>query len=265
MGERWLSCIALCTLVACATPKPQGRTVAEVLFKEAKELVDDGRYIMAQEKLDLLRSRYPYSLYATHAELMRANIYFLQENYVEAAAAYTFFRDFHPKHKKMAYIISQIAESFFRQTPTTYDRDLSTAQQAIKYYDEVAQKYPRSKYAKPAREKIAQIKTMLNQKEQYIADFYFKTKVYSAARYRYLEIIGAIKDASIVAHAMERVIESSYRLKEYKKCSFYINKYFAKLNKKSKQWLQRMKTRCVSGKSKKAYQYGGSNEFSSRV
>jgi len=90
---------------SCASEKPEGKTEAEVLFKEAKILMDDGRYIMATEKLNLLRSQYPYSFFATPAELMLADILYLQENYVEAAAAYILFRDFHPKSTDIEYVI----------------------------------------------------------------------------------------------------------------------------------------------------------------
>lgn len=245
-------CLALLILVSCSTKQPKGRTPAEVLYREAQELVENKRYIIATEKLNLLRSRYPYSFYATRAELMLSDIYFLQENYVEAAAAYILFRDFHPKHKKIPYIISQIAESFFLQTPSTHDRDLSSAIEAIKYYQEIIHKYPHTKYARPAQEKIILAQSMLNKKEKYIADFYFKTKSYFAARYRYMEIIKAVKDIKIRSHAMERVIESSYYLKEYERCIFYINKYFSKLAPKSQYRLKQTKKNCLSKELKKS-------------
>ena len=208
----------------------------------------DKRYLMAIEKLNLLHSQYPYSFYATRAKLMLADIYFLQENYVQAASAYISFRDLHPKHKKIAYIIYRIAESFFQQTPSTHDRDLSPAQEAIKYYREILQKYSHREHAKLAQKKIVLAQTMLNEKEKYIADFYFKTKTYLAAKFRYKQIIKEINDPKIRLHAMKRVVESSYYLKEYKKCTFYINKYFSKLNKKSQHELEKIKNNCMSKK-----------------
>lgn len=249
MGKAFFCCvafIALITLLSCATSKPKGRTAAESLFREAEQLVEKRRYLMAIESLNLLRSRYPYSFYATRAELRLADIYFLQENYVEAAAAYILFKDFHPKHEKMPYIIFRIAESFFLQTPSTYDRDLSPAVEAIKYYQEVAQKYPKTEYAQSGKEKVRVIQKMLDQKEQYIADFYFKTKVYDAARYRYIEIIKTVKSKSIRTHAMERVIESSYHLKEYDQCKHYVGEYFSKLSEESRARLQGIKESCQS-------------------
>ena len=249
MGRALFFCLALSILgivLSCSSSQPTGRTAAEGLFRDAEQLVEKKRYLMAIENLNLLRSRYPYSFYATRAELMLADIYFLQENYVEAAAAYILFKDFHPKHKQMPYIIFRIAESFFLQTPATFDRDLSSAIEAIKYYQEVAQKYPKTEYAKSGQAKVVQIQKMLDQKEQYIADFYFKTEVYDAARYRYVEILKTVKNANIRGHAMERVIESSYYLKEYDQCKLYVDKYFSQLNQESKARLQAIKESCQS-------------------
>ena len=234
--------------LSCSTRPEKGKTPAEVLYREGQALVKDTRYLMAIEKLNLLHSRYPYSFYATRAKLMLADIYFLQENYVQAASAYISFRDLHPKHKRVAYIIYRIAESFFQQVPSTHDRDLSSAQESIKYYREVVQTYSQSEYAKLARKRIILAQTMLNKKEKYIADFYFKTEAYSAAKYRYKQIIKEIKDQKIRIHAMKRVVESSYYLREYKKCTFYINKYFHKLNETSQQQLQKIKNNCLSKK-----------------
>ena len=218
-------------LFSCASPKPTGKTEAEVLFKEAKNLVADERYLMATEKLNHLKNQYPYSFFATPAELLQADILFLQENYVDSAIAYILFKDFHPKHKSISYVVFKIAESFYNQLPETHDRDLESAVEAIKYYEELVNRYPKSDHIKESKEKIAKAKNMLRSKEQYIADFYFKTEKYSAARWRYLEILNAFNDKKIRSHSMQRVIRSTYYLKEYKKCLSYNQQFGTYLEK----------------------------------
>lgn len=212
-------------LVSCSSKSPEGKTAAEVLYKEAKELVDAGRYLLATEKLNTIKSQYPYSYYATHAELMQADVLFLQENYVESAAAYLLFRDFHPKHEKIVYVIWRTAESYFKQLPSTFDRDLASAYEAIKYYTEIIEKYSNSEFFKMAESKRDECNSMLNSKEKYIADFYFKTKVYGAARFRYLKNISEKRDSSLVRHSMVRVVESSLKLKAYDECLTYAQEY----------------------------------------
>lgn len=200
--------------LSCATKRPEGNTEAEILFKEAKSLIDKSRYIQATEKLNVIRSQYPYSFYATHAELLQADILFAQESYAEAASAYILFRDFHPKYSELGYVIYRISESFYRQLPSTFDRDLSAGIEATKYFHELLQSYPNTEYTKEAQARIEQIETMLEQKEIYIADFYFKTKDYSAAKNRYEEILKSLKNETEKARITARIEESSKLMNE---------------------------------------------------
>jgi outer membrane protein assembly factor BamD len=222
-------------MFSCATDKPTGKTEAEVLFKEAKVLVKEERYILATEKLNNLKNQYPYSYYATPAELLNADILFSQENYVESAAAFMLFRDFHPKHDQIAYVIYKIAESYYLQLPDTDDRDLDAAVEAIKYYGELLQKYSSSSYAKDGKAKIKECRERLRNKESYVADFYFKTEVYDAARWRYLDNLSNFNDKDFRSHSMKRVVLSTYFLKEYEKCISYANNYSQHLSGSDKK------------------------------
>ena len=182
-----------------------------------------------QKKLHGIKNQYPYSYYATPAELLLADILYKQENYVESAAAYMMFRDFHPKHAQIPYVVFKIAESFYKQLPDTFDRDLEAAVEAITYYNELLRKYPDSEYVKDSHTKIAKAKSMLESKEKYIADFYFKTEVYEAARWRYLDILDRFSDEKFRSHAMTRIIQASYHLKEYNKCLTYNTTFTANI------------------------------------
>jgi outer membrane protein assembly factor BamD len=237
--------IALLFLVSCASDKPQGKTEAEVLYKEAKQLMEEGRFILATEKLNSLKNQYPYSYYATPAELLQADILYSQENFVEAAAAYMLFRDFHPKHEQLPYVIYKIAESYYKQIPDTFDRDLQGAIEAIKYYQEMLTKFPGSQYTKDAKSKISYCKKMLRSKEQYVADFYFKTEVFSAARWRYLDILNSFENKDLRNHSMIRVVESSFALKEFEKCVNYADQFLPSLSSnKDKSIVKSVRKNC---------------------
>ena len=236
--------ILLAFLVSCASDGPEGRTQAEILFKEAKELMEAERYILATEKLNAIKTQHPYSFYATPAELMQADVLYLQESYVESAAAYLLFRDFHPRHEKIPYVVFKIAESYFKQIPETIDRDLDPAVEAIKYYEEVIQKYPDSSHRKTAEKRIRKAKGMLRSKDQYIADFYFKTKEYSAARYWYLDMLQNHSHQKTRNHAMLRTILASYNLKEWKPCLEYVEKFYSNVDKETQKEIKSVKEDC---------------------
>lgn len=223
--------LTLLILFSCASDPPKGDTEAEVLFKEALQLKDEEHYIQATARLNDLKNRFPYSYYATPAELLLADILFLQENYVDAAASYLIFKDFHPKHKEIPYVVYKIAESFFKQVPDTFDRDLASAHEAIKYYNIVLSDYKDSEYSKKAHDKIKECKNMILSKEKYIADFYFKTEVYEAALWRYQYILENFSNKKLKTHSMERSILASSYLKKYDECNMYIEKYSSFVDK----------------------------------
>jgi len=236
--------VLLFIVMGCSSDKPKGRTEAEVLFKEAEELVKAERFILATEKLNVIKTQHPYSFYATPAELLQADVLYMQESYVEAAAAYLLFRDFHPRHEKIPFVIYRIAESFYKQIPDTIDRDLEPALESIKYYDEVVTKYSDSSYKKKAEGRIAKAKEMLRQKDQYIADFYFKTDQYSPARYWYLDMLENHQDAKTRNHAMLRTILATSKLKEWPPCLDYIEKFYQMVDKGSQSEIKSIKNQC---------------------
>jgi len=236
--------LMLLFVVACSSSDKDGKTEAEKLFKEAQELVEAERYILATEKLNLIKTQHPYSFYATPAELMQADVLYFQENYIEAAASYLLFRDFHPRHEKIPYVVFKIADSYFKQVPDTIDRDLEPAIEAIKYYEEVIQKYSDSSYKPDAEKNIRDAKNMLREKDEYIADFYFKTKEYSAARYWYLDILDNHQDTKTRRHAILRTITATYKLKQKKTCLEYAEKYYETVDKKAQEKIDSIKNSC---------------------
>ncbi|EQC45144.1 outer membrane assembly lipoprotein YfiO [Bacteriovorax sp. BSW11_IV] len=233
-------------LGSCATERPQGQTEAEVLYQEAQELYDAGRYLLATEKLNTIRSKYSYSVYTAKAELMQADILFKQENYVEAAASYIIFRDFHPKFENLDYVIYKIAESYYQQIPSTFDRDLTAAHEAIKYFEEMLRLFRNSEYAKGAVEKIQTSKQMIKDKEKYIADFYYKTEKFNPARIRYKKIAEQFADdVELRSYAVFKYMQASYHLKEMNDCKSVYRMYSTLISKKYSTLAKDVNDKCT--------------------
>ena len=109
--------------------------------------------------------------------------------------------------------------------PSTFDRDLSPAFEAIKFYQELIRKYPNSDFSKGSEEKIRICNEKIERKEKYIADFYFKTGEYNSARYRFLEILKSFTDPQLRGHSIIRILESSLMLKDLDGCKKYYEQY----------------------------------------
>jgi outer membrane protein assembly factor BamD len=240
---------SLLLLLSCAIERPAGSSEAEILYKEAIAFKNDGHYLAAIEKLNQIRSKHPYSYFATHAELLNADILFLQENYIESAAAYLLFKNVHPKFDNLPYVVFRIAESYYYQLPSTFDRDLSGADEAIKYYKDLIDNYPDSAFVNESKDKIKECYNLLAKKEQYIADFYYKTGEYFAARYRYLEIL---KDPAIEfplrEHSMINIVKSSWFLKEYEACIEHGRDFLEMLTESNKKKMTNLIKNCEKKK-----------------
>lgn len=158
---------------------------AEAAFKIAQDYEKADRYQIAIQKYADVKNKFPYSSLATEAELAIADIHYKAEDYVDAQVSYQNFREFHPKHSKIDYVIFRTGMSYYQQLPDSIDRDLTLANDAIYSFNELIKKYPNSEFYKEAQEKREKAFTMLNEKELLIADFYFKEKSFDSALLRY--------------------------------------------------------------------------------
>ena len=168
----------------CASEEKNLNT-PEGMFAHAKEFDDAERFDIAIQKYSDVRNKFPYSQLATEAELAIADVYYKKESYPEAQLSFQNFRDLHPKHLRIDYVIFKTAMSYYLQLPETIDRDLSSGADAIYHFNEILKLFPKSEYAKEATENREDTFKRLAEKELYIAAFYLKQKSFSAALRRY--------------------------------------------------------------------------------
>lgn len=195
---------AATTLSGCS-----GKSVDEsdpaVMYKDAEDEISSDHYQIAIDKFKTIRNKFPYSKYAVDAQLRIADVYFLQESYPEAAAAYETFRDLHPKNEKIEYALFRIAKSYYKDIPDPIARDMATAQKAVDAYKDFLKRYPSVSESEEARKDLSDSRFKLAQKELYIADFYFKRAFYSSAKMRYQKIIELYSDTPTVTVAKRKL------------------------------------------------------------
>lgn len=160
-------------------------TTAEEAFKIAQDYEKADRYQVAIQRYTDVKNKFPYSSLATEAELAIADVHFKAEDYSDAQITYQNFRELHPKHPKSDYVVFKTGMSYYQQLPDTIDRDLTLANDAIYSFNELIKKYPTSTYLAEAEDYRKKAYSMLTEKELYIADFYFKEKIFDSALLRY--------------------------------------------------------------------------------
>jgi outer membrane protein assembly factor BamD len=202
---------------ACSSSEKLDLSTPDGAYALAKKYEEGERYEEAIGYYRDVKNKHPYSRFAVLSELAVADIEFKRENFAEAEANYRVFKEMHPSHEKSDYVTYQLGMSLFKQLPPTTDRDLSEAQRAIIYFEEVLSSFPNSEYRKDAEEKWRQVKTMLAEKEIYIADFYFRTKRWSSALGRYEDVLRKHPGLGFEERALFGATVSAYRSRDLEK------------------------------------------------
>ena len=199
------------TLAGCATADKIDSSTADGAFKQAETLEKEERYDEAVAKFSEVKNKFPYSKLATQAELRIADLQFKRESYIEAQSAYQLFKEFHPKHPQADYVTFRLAMSFFNQLPSSIDRDLSVADKAMLYFDEVANSFPTSQYVAEAKEKKQAALHMLADKEMYIANFYAKREKFDSALKRYETVLKVYPNLGFDSQALYGAARSAFK------------------------------------------------------
>lgn len=216
--------LALSTLLACSTMDKKSDT-PEGAFAIAEEFDKDERYEEALRRYTDVKNKFPYSNFATKAELAIADVYFKQESFPEAQISYQAFRELHPKHPQIDYVLFRTALSYFNQLPSSLDRDLSVAQDTIRSFDDLLRMHPTSQYLNEATEKKTATLKMLAGKEEYIAFFYFKREMFDSALPRYEGLINKYPKLGFDEKALYGAAYSAHKIGD----TFKAKKYLAEL------------------------------------
>lgn len=193
-------------LSGCSSAEIKDDDVA-ALFKDAESDASSSRFQIAIDKFRAIKSKFPYSKFAVEAQLKIADIYFQQESYAEAAAAYEAFKDLHPKHEKVAYAMFRTGKAHFNDAPENVARDLGGATRAVTAYNEFLRRFPSAPEAEEGKKDLAEMRDRLAKKEMYIAGFYMKQNLRDSALPRLQKIVELYPDTPTATEAKAKVEE----------------------------------------------------------
>lgn len=219
-------------LIGCSTMDKKSDT-PDGAFSIAEEFDKDERYEEAIRRYTEVKNKFPYSNFATKAELAIADVYFKQESYPEAQVSYQAFRELHPKHPQTDYVMFRIGLSYHNQLPSSLDRDLTVAQEVIESFDDLMKRFPSSQYVNEAAEKKLETLKMLAGKEEYIAAFYFKREMFNSALTRYETLIAKYPKLGFDEKALYGAAVSANKIGDAFKAKKYLNELVAKFPQSS--------------------------------
>lgn len=208
-------------LVACSTTSEIDTSTPEGAFKLAEKYEKDERFEESLSQYSTVKNKFPYSKLATESELRIAEIHFKREEFIEAQNSYQTFKEMHPSHPRIDYVTFRLAMSLYNQLPSTIDRDLSVAERAILYFDEVTQSFSRSEYAKEAAEHKEKALRMLAEKEYYVGNFYLIRDHWESALARFEGLLDKYPRLGFDEKALLGAALAAYKAKDLGKAKTY--------------------------------------------
>ena len=179
---------------------------ADQLYADGVAEMQKGNYDRSVEAFDDVEENYPYSTWATHAQLMHGYAQYKQQNYDEAIDALNRFIALHPDNQDIAYAYYLKALCYYEQIDDV-QRDQTSTYEAIQTLTDVTTRFPDSAYARDARIKLRLAQNRLAGHDMTIGRFYEKQHLYAAAVGRFQDVITSYQTTTYAPEAMERLTE----------------------------------------------------------
>jgi outer membrane protein assembly factor BamD len=158
------------------------------MFKEGERSFQKGNYEDAIAQWKKVKDSYLSPELSTQAEINIADAYFLNKDFIEAAAAYEDFRKLHPGHERAGYALYRQAMSHFNQIRGV-DTDQTPVKNALITFESYLRLYPAGEHLSESTEKIGTCRDKQLQYEIYVGRFYLRTGKYPAAIGRFEEAL----------------------------------------------------------------------------
>lgn len=192
--KHYLPVVFVTLLAGCSMmPKEIDQTKdwsAQRLYSTAKGNLNDGAYEEAIKYYEKLESRYPFGKFAQQAQIDVAYAYYKSLEPEAAVAAAERFIRLYPRHPHVdyAYYIKGLANFnrgmglIERYLPRdASQRDPGAALQSFNDFSELTRRFPESRYAADAAQRMLYLRNNLARHEVHVAEYYMRREAYVAA------------------------------------------------------------------------------------
>jgi outer membrane protein assembly factor BamD len=195
------------------------------LYSEAKALLEAGNYERSIRYYRRLVARFPFGKYTEQAELDTAYAQYKGGEPDEALSTINRFIRQYPTNKHIDYayylrgLINFNREVGLLERYVANDntrRDLGFARQSFQDFGELLKRFPDSRFAEDARQRMVYLRNGIAQGELNVAEYYFRRAAYIAAQGRAKYIIENYQQTPQAAEALAIMAESYKRLGQAK-------------------------------------------------
>lgn len=163
------------------------------LYAAAKERLENKDYEQAIDYYEKLEARYPFGPHSQQAQLDITYAYYRNEDSAAAVASADRFIKLHPRHPNVDYayymkgLANYVQTGGFMSRIVQKDyskRDTGAAMDAFRDFNELTRRFPNSKYAQDASQRMLFLKNTLAMHEVHVASYYMSRGAYVAAANR---------------------------------------------------------------------------------
>ena len=212
-----IGALVLC-LCACSSSKddenaalndntPEQRAPVEDLYNNAAGALDAQNYVQASQLFEEVERQYPYSKWATKAQLMSAYSAYKSQRYDEAILALDRFIELHPGNEDIDYAYYLKSLSYYEQI-SDVARDQQMTELALESLSTVIQRFPDSRYTRDATLKRDLTLDHLAGKEMEIGRYYLHRGHINAAINRFRNVIKTYETTTHTPEALHRLVEA---------------------------------------------------------
>lgn len=207
---------ASCGMLSKIEDPTEGWT-ADKLYIEARDNLNEGNWQTARDYYQKLEARYPYGRYAQQAQVESAYSYFKEGEPQQAIQTCDRFLRQYPEHPLSPYAlyikgIATLDEDegwmSFLTTQDLSKRDAQAARDAFDIFKELVQRFPNSRYANDARQRMHELVQAQAKYEVNTARYYFDRKAYLAAINRAQVVVTDFQTSDQVDEALQIMLES---------------------------------------------------------
>ncbi len=192
---------------------------ADQLYRRAHESVVSSDWTQAGDRLGKLIARYPFSDYATQAEMEKIYVGYKGGQPDEAISNADRFLRAHPRSVQAEYVqyikgvINMSRDEGLLETlgiNSSPRKDVSNARRAYDDFALLVQRYPNSKYCGDARRRMIYLRDRIADHDLTVAQYYFRRGAFIAAARRAQSVVTEYPGAPSTISALA-IIEQSYR------------------------------------------------------
>nr|WP_306673564.1 outer membrane protein assembly factor BamD [Tahibacter caeni] len=221
--------VALLALGACSRGGKKADPVetlpVDQVYALGKEALQNGNLDRAARTYERLVARFPFGPYTEQAQLELAYTQYKDHKEEEAYSSVNRFIKTYPTHKHIDYAFylrglinfgrsDGLLERYINRDETK--RDQAYALQSFEDFSELVKRYPDSRYAGEARQRMIYLRNNMAQAEVGVALFYLRQKAYVAAANRAEKVVETYQRTPQAGDALAIMSEAYAKLGQEK-------------------------------------------------